>query len=98
LIEWTAELRRVVEDALAASPDDRLFPLTESAVNNAWGRFQRAWAVAGGERFMLRDLRAKHATDFEAGGGDATAQLGHSGRSVTTRHYLRAPRRVVPIR
>lgn len=98
LIGWTAELRQVVDAALAASPDDRLFPVTESAVNNAWGRFQRTWAAAGGERFTLRDLRAKHATDFETAGGDATAQLGHSGRAVTARHYLQAPRRVVPIR
>lgn len=98
LVEWTVELRRVVQEALDASPDDRLFPLTQSAVDNAWGRFQRAWAAQGHERFLLRDLRAKHATDLEAGGGDATAQLGHSGRGVTQRHYLRAPRRVVPIR
>jgi len=98
LIDWTPELRRVVQEALDASPDDRLFPLTESAVNNAWGRLQRAWAAAGHERFQLKDPRAKHATDFEAAGGDATAQLGHSGRAVTARYYLRAPRRVIPIR
>jgi hypothetical protein len=54
--------------------------------------------AAGHERFQLKDLRAKHATDFEAAGGDATAQLGHSGRAVIARHYLRAPRRVLPIR
>ena len=47
---------------------------------------------------MMRDLRAKHATDFEARGGDATAQLGHSNRSVTSRHYLRKPRVMVPLR
>jgi len=47
LIEWTPELRRVVDDALRASPDDRLFPMTESAVNNAFGRFQRALAADG---------------------------------------------------
>jgi integrase len=98
MIEWTPELRRIVNQALDASPDDRLFPITASAVNNAWGRFQRALAADGGERFYLRDLRAKHATDFDAAGGDATAQLGHSGRAITARHYLRQPRRVVPIR
>ena len=98
LIAWTPELRSVVDAALEASPDSRVFPVSESAVNNAWGRFQRQWAADGHERFLLRDLRAKHATDFEAAGGDATAQLGHSARSVTTRHYLRAPRRIVPLR
>ncbi|AHF05520.1 hypothetical protein MARPU_09640 [Marichromatium purpuratum 984] len=98
LIEWTPELQRVVDQALADSPDDRLFPLTESAVDNAWGRFQRSLAADGFERFLLKDLRAKHATDFEATGGDATNQLGHSGRAVTVRHYLRKPRRVVPLK
>jgi integrase len=98
LITWTPELRTVVDAALKASPDDRLFPITESAVNNAWGRFQTAWIADGGARFMLRDLRAKHATDLEDAGGNATTQLGHSARSVTIRHYLRAPRRVVPIK
>jgi integrase len=98
LIVWTPELREIVDRALSASPDARLFPLTESAVNTAFGRLQRAISAAGGERFLLRDLRAKHATDFEIAGGDATAQLGHSGRAVTVRHYLRKPRRIMPIR
>jgi integrase len=86
-----------VEAAQSASPDARLFPITESAVNNAFGRFQRAWEAEGRQRFTLRDIRAKHATDFTAAGGDATAQLGHSSRAVTLRHYIRAPRVVVPI-
>lgn len=98
LIEWTPELRAIVDRTLDASVDDRLFPLTESAVNTAFNRFQRSWESSGNERFLLRDLRAKHATDFEDAGGDATNQLGHSQRAVTVRHYLRRPRRVVPIR
>lgn len=98
LIQWTPDLRRVVQEALDASPDCRLFPVTESAINTAWGRLQRKLEGQGAERFLMRDLRAKHATDFDAQGGDATAQLGHSGRAVTSRHYLRAPRRVLPVR
>lgn len=98
VIAWTAELRALVERALAASPDTRLFPITESGVNNAWGRFQRALAADGHERFLMRDLRAKHASDFETAGGDATAQLGHSTRAITARHYLRKPRVMVPLR
>jgi integrase len=98
LICWTDELKRVVDDCLAASPDNRLFPVTESAVNNAWGRFQRQLAAAGRARFLLRDLRAKHASDLEDAGGNATVQLGHSTRAVTARHYLRAPRRIIPIK
>jgi len=98
LVEWTDELRQVVEEALSVSPDGRLFPVTESAVNNAWGRLQRAIEADGGQRFQMKDLRAKHATDFEDAGGDATAQLGHSGRAVTAKHYLRKPRRIVPLK
>ena len=98
VIVWSDELRAIVDKALSESPDTRLFPFTESAINNAWGRFQRAWAEAGHERFLLRDIRAKHATDFETRGGDATAQLGHSTRAMTARHYLRKPRQMVPIR
>lgn len=98
LIEWTPELRRVIDAALADSPDARVLPVSESAVDNAWGRFQRQLAAEGHQRFTLRDIRAKHATDFEQSGGDATRQLGHSARAVTARHYLRAPRRIVPLR
>lgn len=98
LVEWTDELHQVVSAALAASPDARLFPVTAAAIDTSWTRLQVRIAAAGGERFLMRDLRAKHATDFEAAGGDATAQLGHSGRAVTARHYLRAPRRVQALR
>lgn len=98
VIAWTAELRSLVDKALAESPDQRLFPVTESAINNAWGRFQRTLAADGLERFLMRDIRAKHASDMEALGGDATAQLGHSSRAVTARHYLRKPRVMVPLR
>jgi len=98
VIAWTDELHALVDRALAASPDQRLFPVTTSAVDNAWTVFQQGLAAAGYERFLMRDLRAKHASDFEAGGGDATAQLGHSSRAVTARHYLRKPRVMVPLR
>jgi len=98
VIAWTEELRALVDRALSASPDLRLFPITESAINNAWGRFQRALAADGHERFLMRDIRAKHASDMESLGGDATAQLGHSTRAVTSRHYLRKPRVMVPLR
>lgn len=98
VIAWTHELRLLVERALKASPDQRLFPITDSAVDSAWGRFQRLLAADGKERFLMRDLRAKHATDFEASGGNATTQLGHSSRDLTRRHYLRQPRIMTPLR
>ena len=98
VIAWTDELHALVDKALAASPDQRLFPVTLSAVNNAWSRFQFALAADGHDRFLMRDIRAKHATDYESAGGDATAQLGHSTRALTARHYLRKPRVMVPLR
>lgn len=97
IIAWTPALRNVVRRALEAGSDVRLFPVTDSAVNNAWKRLGIAMEKAGYERFQMKDIRAKHATDLEEAGGDATAQLGHSQRAVTAKHYLRKPRIVVPI-
>ena len=54
-------------------------------------RYLKSW-------WQFRDLRAKHASDFEEAGGDATRQLGHSSRAVTTRHYLRKARTVTPLK
>jgi len=59
-----------------------------SGFNTAW---QRAMSDYPGKRFAPNDLRAKHATDLEAQGGDATKNLQHSSRQVTARHYLRKP-------
>ncbi len=36
---------------------------------------KRALAAAGQERFLMRDLRAKHASDFETAGGHATRAI-----------------------
>jgi integrase len=98
VIAWSRPLRRVVDRLQAASADARLFPITTSSFDTAWQRAMLKVQAAGIERFQIKDLRAKHASDFETAGGDATTQLGHSARAITLRHYLRRPRKVTPIR
>ncbi len=70
---------------------DASFRAADSTLDKAWGILQRKLGGAGVERFQLRDLRAKHATDIDAHGGDATEHLGHSSSSTTKRHYKRRP-------
>ena len=98
IIEWSPELRRVVKRLKGIAIDARLFPISDSGFDSAWQRLMRQVEEAGGDRWQFKDLRARHAQDFEDFGGDATRQLGHSSRAVTMRHYLRKPRRVVPLK
>jgi hypothetical protein len=47
----------------------------------------------------IKDIRAKHETDLEdIAKGDATANLLHSDRQVTKRHYLLKPQKVQSLR
>lgn len=46
------------------------------------------------ERFTEHDLRAKHATDVDEAGGDATANLLHD-ETRTTQAYLRSKQTTV---
>ncbi len=69
----------------------------EYSTNSFDGAWRRALAKFNGARFAPNDLRSKHATDFEDQGGDATKNLQHSSRQVTTRHYLLKPTRIIPI-
>lgn len=78
--------------------DAALFPISPSGFDSAWRRVQNRLEAEGAARFQFKDLRALHAADFEEAGGDATAQLGHSSRSVTRRHYLRRARKITPLR
>jgi integrase len=48
--------------------------------------FDRACKAAGIEDATLHDVRAKAATDAKKQGKNATALLGHSTESTTTRH------------
>ncbi len=106
LVAWTDELRETVELAKEISNDsDWLFPArvpihhySLAALDTAWQKLSLQLTEDGFERFQFRDIRAKHASDLENKDGDATVNLLHSGRSVTKRHYLRKPQKVVSLR
>jgi integrase len=66
------------------------WPLTKGYL---WRRYTALLKRAGlpcGRGDKFHKLRRSVATFFEAAGGDATALLGHSARSVTQKHYLDA--------
>ena len=104
LIEWSDELRQVVERARKIKPQVRM-PLlctrngtayTAGGFNANWQRLMRKAAKRGLARFHFHDLRAKSASDdtLEA----ATKRLGHMDVRVTERVYRRRPTRVKPLR
>ena len=108
LIEWSADLRRVVKRAQQQKPQVRQSiicnkqgkPYTVDGFNSNWYRNIRK-AVADSENaleepFQFRDLRAKSASDdvLEA----ASRRLGHSNTEITQRVYRRKPDRVGPLR
>src|SRR4051812_15570749 len=83
VIEWTEELRTLVERAMELHQTNRaqrsafLFAkrhggrFSQSGFQTIWQRVQRAWGEAGNERFTWHDLRAKALTDADAQGGNA---------------------------
>ena len=85
---WTKQLREIVEGA----QDGR----SEFIVSLNGRRLQPAYATKtfrsyfpdGVLPWVLKDLRAKSATDRESP-EEASFALGHSGQSLTDRHYLR---------
>jgi len=79
-------------------PHDNEIPLSSPTMDTAWQRICKAMTEKDLVRFQFKDIRAKHASDLEDLGGDATANLLHSDRSVTKRHYLRKPKKVVSLR
>ncbi len=97
-VEWTRSLERVTKKLIALSPDHRLFPVTEYGFDSAWQRLRKKLSTEGYDLFQIKDLRAEHAGVVEDEGGDATKQLGHSSRALTSKHYLRKGRKVRPIR
>ncbi len=102
-IAWTPELKRAVTTLKACNSiqgltvvcDRKGKPLSESAFQNRW-RAVMTLALEKTElkeRFTEHDLRAKHATDVDAAGGDATANLLHDDKR-TTKTYLRSKKAV----
>jgi len=104
LIEWSDELRAVVDRAKRLPPQVRkpIIPTRRGKAYTGQG-FAAIWqqlmakAVKQGiERYQFRDLRAKSASDdtLEA----ATQRLGHADPRITENVYRRKPRRVRPLR
>jgi integrase len=102
-IPWTRELKMAVAALTACNRKNGLTivcnrsgkPLSDSSFQNRW-RAVMTRALENtdlAERFTEHDLRAKHATDVDAAGGDATANLLHDDKR-TTEDYLRAKKSV----
>lgn len=102
-IPWTPELKAAVNALKACNQKQGLTvvcdrsgkPMSDSAFQNRWRAVMiRALESTDlAERFTEHDLRAKHATDVDAAGGDATANLLHDDKR-TTDGYLRAKKAV----
>lgn len=101
LFEWSAPLEGVTSRARRWrhrwQDNEPLFPISEAGFARTWTAFQDDFERAGFERFYLRDLRAKYATDAAERGLDATTRLAHSSPTTTRRHYTqRRPTRIKP--
>jgi integrase len=105
LIEWSDELRAVVDQAKHLPPQVRRTlianqlgkPYTGDGFDSNWqSTMKRALRKTElKERFRFNDLRAKSASDdsLEA----ATQRLGHMDSQTTQRWYRRKPARVKPL-
>jgi hypothetical protein len=107
ILEWTPELRAVVERAKRMKPHFRK-PIiatrggkafTGAGFATLWRRATPAAYPEGreAERYTFNDPRSKSAsdtTDF----AEASARLGHTTTAVTKRHYVRKPAKVKPLR
>jgi integrase len=96
IVLWSDELQQLI--CTIGFSNERLFDMSVAALDTAWQRLMVRVSEMGGTRFQLKDLRAKHASDMEDRGGDATANLLHSSRNLTRRHYLRKPTKVNSLR
>jgi integrase len=105
LIEWSEELRAVIDRAKQLRPQVRQpiiatlrgKPYTGEGFNTNWQRLMKK-ALKNGliEPFRFHDLRAKSASDDTAEA--ASERLGHASRATTDRFYRRRPARVKPLR
>ena len=102
-ISWAPELKMAVTALKACNQKQGLTivcdrsgkAMSDSAFQNRWRAVMtRALEKTElTERFTEHDLRAKHATDVDAAGGNATANLLHDDKR-TTEDYLRAKKSV----
>lgn len=99
IIPWVPELTQAVKDLKACNKKQGLMlvcnrsgrPLKDSAFHNRWGECMRKALKETRlqERFTEHDLRAKHATELDEAGGNATDNLLHDD-TRTTKTYLRS--------
>jgi integrase len=104
IIEWSDELRAVVDRAKGLSPQVRRHLIanrrgkgyTADGFSSQFRKVLVAVYPAKADRWRFNDIRAKSASDdsLEA----ATARLGHASAATTVRHYRRAPEKVSPLR
>lgn len=62
--------------------------LDRSRYYQLWKELLLAAGLPTGRHFKTQWLRRSFASHLQAGGGDATAALGHSSRATTLNHYL----------
>jgi integrase len=105
IIEWSADLRAVIDRAFEISPRVRQFvicnlqgkPYTSDGFRTMWDRLMRksfdTKVIA--ERFTFHDIRAKSLSDDSASA--ATIRSGHSDPKVTNTIYRRKPTRARPL-
>jgi len=105
LIEWSAELRTVIDRAKKLPPHVRQNivatrhgkPYSSDGFSSMWNRTMAKALKAGlREKWRFNDLRAKSASDDTLNA--AVERLGHSNAATTKRFYRRGPEKVRPLR
>jgi integrase len=106
LIQWSDELRAIVDRARALAPQvpaDYLIrkrngkPYTARGFSAIWQRLMAKYLSDGGVRFSFHDLRSVSA-DGATTAEEARDRLGHASVETTKRHYLRGLTRAKPRR
>jgi integrase len=110
IVEWSPELRTVIEKVKKLGPDIRPTllcnlqgkPFTSDGFRSNWHRLMVVASTPGkngkpaalAERFTFHDLRAKSASDDDF--DVATERLAHDDPRTTQKVYRRKPRRARP--
>lgn len=104
LIEWSDDLRAIVDRAKAMAPQipaEYLIrksngrPYTGSGFAAIWQRLMAKHVKAGGQQFSFHDLRSVSADGAETA-EEARDRLGHTDVATTKRHYLRGLTKAKP--
>lgn len=104
-IDWTPDLRQLVKEILAESPQLRQFlicnrkgkPYTANGFQSQWQRVMKKAKEAGLPTFHFHDLRAKSASDSDSD-QEAADRLGHQDPALTRKVYRAKPVRSSPLR